>query len=95
VQSFGVKKQEPGIGRHVIVGVVAIVVALLLLFPLWKAVHPSDPAMSRSLGFAWTFSPPLPPTGTVLSVERDHLNDYLAFVLGVGALLFWWNEGRR
>jgi hypothetical protein len=66
-----------GKGRHIILIVGAIIVALLLLFPSWKAVHPNDPNLATQLGFAWAFSPPPPPRGfATMRVERDSLTYY-------------------
>src|ERR1700712_4645170 len=70
-----------GNGRHIILGIGAIVVVLLLLFPSWSAHHPVDHNLIQPLGFAWIFSPPPAPAGFDLNVERDDLNYYLAAIV--------------
>ena len=41
----------------------AVIALSLILFPEWHAVHPTDPALSTSLGMAWVGAPPEPPRG--------------------------------
>ncbi len=73
----------------------AIIVALLLLFPSWSAHGPKDPNLWQPLGFAWAFSPPAPPPGSEMLVERDSLSPGLALSVAALAVFFWWFVGSR
>jgi hypothetical protein len=47
-----------------ITGAIGGIVALaLILIPNWYAVHPTDAALTRPIGFEWIWSPPAPPIG--------------------------------
>ena len=50
-------------GQRAIAFLGAVIALSLILFPEWHAVHPTNPALSTSLGMAWAGSPPEAPLG--------------------------------
>ena len=82
-----------GHNRAIIITLGAILAALIVLFPEWKAVHPSDPTLTVSVGHAWILSPPPPPKGYE-RVEHSNLGYGMALIVLIATGVFYWLEGR-
>jgi len=79
--------------RAIIVTLGVVPAALIILFPEWYAVHPSDPTLTVPIGHAWILSPQQPPKDN-MRVERGSLSYLLALLVLVATGLFYWAEGR-
>ena len=83
-------RRSAGLRRAVLV-IVAIVVLVLVLFPDWYAIHPTDPTLNMLIGHAWIGSPPSPPKGfEAMTVQKG--NGWIIFsVVAVllGAFVYW------
>jgi hypothetical protein len=81
--------------RAIVVPMGLILAALIVLFPEWYAVQPSDPTLTVSVGHAWILSPPPPPKGyETMRMERGNLGYLLAIIVLLVTGFFYWAEGR-
>jgi hypothetical protein len=73
--------------QWVVIAAGTALVIVLVLFPEWRAVHPGDANLSRSLGFGWILSPlPPPESFPNMRVERTSFTLLLAVIVAVASL---------
>jgi hypothetical protein len=79
--SVGLTIRDMNRGQKSIAFVGAVIALSFILFPEWHAVHPTNPALSVSLGMAWVGAPPEPPLGF------DQVNVVQSSLGAIGAVI--------